>query len=207
MPNGVTAGSRSDTSRPGLKQIFGCRFEKLRPCGAVQPRPKILRLEKHRHAVVNAAGELVGCGHDQRAAALTVVVLDVTTKASVATAGDFFDVIIDCTGDQAAMQRDFGFVGARRALRIGQRGSRNVTFSDPEFHKREIRQGKAQPDDFAEMLRQMQAERVPTRGLHTHTGPLALARNFSAAGCALRRASSRRCWRSDADDRAPRSEL
>jgi hypothetical protein len=113
MPNGVTAGSRSDTSRPGLKQIFGCRFEKLRPCGAVQPRPKILRLEKHRHAVVNAAG-----GHDQRAAALTVVVLDVTTKASVATAGDFFDVIIDCTGDQAAMQRGFGFVGARRALRI-----------------------------------------------------------------------------------------
>jgi hypothetical protein len=70
------------------------------------------------------------------------LVLDVTTKASVATAGDFFDVVIDCTGDQAAVQRDFGFVGARRALRIGQRGSSNVTFSDPEFHKREIRQSQ-----------------------------------------------------------------
>jgi hypothetical protein len=73
MPNGVTAGSRSDTSRPGLKQIFGCRFEKLRPCGAVQPRQKFFQLEKYRHAVVNAAGELGGCGHDQHAAALTVV--------------------------------------------------------------------------------------------------------------------------------------
>jgi hypothetical protein len=30
--------------RPGLKQIFACRFEKLRSHGAVQPCPKILRL-------------------------------------------------------------------------------------------------------------------------------------------------------------------
>jgi threonine dehydrogenase-like Zn-dependent dehydrogenase len=110
---------------------------------------------------------------------------DAERKASVATAGDFFDVAIDCTGNQAAMQRGFGFVGARRALRTGQRGSSNVTFSDPEFHKREttlFASRNAQPDDFADVLRQMQAGRVPTLVLHTHTGPLALARNDLRAG-------------------------
>jgi hypothetical protein len=45
--------------RPDLKQLFGCRLEKLRPCGAVQPSPKILRLQKERYAVVNTAANSV----------------------------------------------------------------------------------------------------------------------------------------------------
>jgi hypothetical protein len=45
--------------RPDLKHLFGCRLEKLRPCGAVQPSRKILRLQKDRYAVVNTAANSV----------------------------------------------------------------------------------------------------------------------------------------------------
>jgi threonine dehydrogenase-like Zn-dependent dehydrogenase len=51
----------------------------------------------------------------------------------------------------------------------------NITFSDPEFHKREttlFASRNAQADDFAEVVTQMQAGKVPTKALNTHRGPL-----------------------------------
>jgi threonine dehydrogenase-like Zn-dependent dehydrogenase len=51
----------------------------------------------------------------------------------------------------------------------------DITFSDPEFHKREatlLASRNAQPDDFAEVVRQIEAGKVPTRALNTHRGRL-----------------------------------
>ena len=51
----------------------------------------------------------------------------------------------------------------------------DIVFSDPEFHKRETTlcaSRNAQPDDFAEVVRQMEAGRVPTGALNTHRGSL-----------------------------------
>lgn len=92
------------------------------------------------------------------------------------TDGDFFDVVIDATGNAGAMQRGFGFVahGGRYVLVSVVR--QDITFSDPEFHKREttlFASRNAQPDDFAEVVKQMEAGRVPTRALNTHRGSLA----------------------------------
>lgn len=93
-----------------------------------------------------------------------------------ATGGDGFDVVIDATGNTAAMQRGFNFIahGGRYVLVSVVR--ENITFSDPEFHKREttlFASRNAQPDDFAEVVRQMAAGKVPTRALNTHRGALA----------------------------------
>ncbi|PAU97678.1 zinc-binding alcohol dehydrogenase family protein [Paracoccus salipaludis] len=92
------------------------------------------------------------------------------------TGSDWFDVVVDATGAAAPIERGFGFLahGARYVLLSVVRDS--LTFSDPEFHKREatlLASRNAQPEDFAEVVRQMQAGRIPTRALNTHRGQLA----------------------------------
>ena len=91
------------------------------------------------------------------------------------TDGDFFDVVIDATGNTKAMQCGFGLVahGGRYVLVSVVRD--DITFSDPEFHKREttlFASRNAQPDDFAEVVKQMENGRVPTKALNTHRGSL-----------------------------------
>ncbi|MBO3762304.1 zinc-binding alcohol dehydrogenase family protein [Ciceribacter sp. L1K22] len=96
-------------------------------------------------------------------------------EAARQTGDEWYDVVIDATGNAVPMQRGFNFLahGARYVLLSVVR--QDITFSDPEFHKREatlIASRNAQPDDFAEVVRQMEAGRVPTRALNTHQGRL-----------------------------------
>ncbi|MHA7971621.1 zinc-binding alcohol dehydrogenase family protein [Rhizobium sp. CAU 1783] len=91
------------------------------------------------------------------------------------TGGEWFDVVVDATGNAVPMQRGFNFLnhGARYVLLSVVR--QDIAFSDPEFHKREVTllaSRNAQPDDFAEVVRQIEAGRVPTRALNTHRGRL-----------------------------------
>lgn len=100
---------------------------------------------------------------------------DAENTVAKLTGGDGYDVVIDATGNAIPMQRGFNFLahGARYVLLSVVR--QDITFSDPEFHKREatlIASRNAQPDDFAEVVRQIQAGKVPTRALNTHRGPL-----------------------------------
>ena len=91
------------------------------------------------------------------------------------TSGDGFDVVIDATGNTEAMQRGFGFLGHGGRYVLVSVVRDNITFSDPEFHKREatlLASRNAQPDDFAEVVRQMKAGKVPTHALNTHRGRL-----------------------------------
>ena len=92
------------------------------------------------------------------------------------TDGDFFDVVIDATGNAGAMQRGFGFVAHAGRYVLVSVVRQDITFSDPEFHKREttlFASRNAQPDDFAEVVKQMEEGRVPTGALNTHRGLLA----------------------------------
>ena len=112
-----------------------------------------------------------------RLGADAVLIADAGAEAQAAslTNGDWFDVVIDATGAAPPIERGFGFLahGARYVLLSVVR--QEITFSDPEFHKREatlIASRNAQPDDFAEVVAQMRAGRVPTRALNTHRGSL-----------------------------------
>lgn len=106
-----------------------------------------------------------------------ILYADASAEAEAArrTGGDGFDVVIDATGSAAPMQRGFNFLahGARYVLLSVV--TQDITFSDPEFHKREatlFASRNAQPDDFAEVVRQIEAGKVPTRALNTHRGKL-----------------------------------
>jgi threonine dehydrogenase-like Zn-dependent dehydrogenase len=73
------------------------------------------------------------------------------------------------------MQRGFGFVGHGGRYVLVSVVRDDIVFSDPEFHKRETTlyaSRNAQADDFAEVVRQMRAGRVPTAALRTHRGRL-----------------------------------
>ncbi|AYD04104.1 zinc-binding alcohol dehydrogenase family protein [Neorhizobium sp. NCHU2750] len=101
---------------------------------------------------------------------------DAEKTAERMTGGEWYDVVIDATGNAVPMQRGFNFLahGARYVLLSVV--LQDITFSDPDFHKREvtlIASRNAQPDDFAEVVRQIEAGRVPTRALNTHRAPLA----------------------------------
>ncbi|MFC0341045.1 zinc-binding alcohol dehydrogenase family protein [Paracoccus niistensis] len=101
---------------------------------------------------------------------------DAEDNARSLTGSDWFDVVVDATGAAPPIERGFGFLahGARYVLLSVVRD--RISFSDPEFHKREatlLASRNAQADDFAEVVCQMQAGRVPTRALNTHRGQLA----------------------------------
>ena len=95
---------------------------------------------------------------------------DDTAQLAQLTDSEFFDVVFDATGNPAAMERGFGFVahGGTYVL-ISIVGAR-ISFSDPEFHKREMTlmgSRNATTEDFATVLDAMRAGRIP-QTLNTH---------------------------------------
>jgi 2-desacetyl-2-hydroxyethyl bacteriochlorophyllide A dehydrogenase len=108
------------------------------------------------------AGVVVGAGDEQRLAELT--------------GGEFFDVVFDATGNPRAMERGFKFIAHGGRYVLVSVVSGDITFSDPEFHKREatlLGSRNATMEDFRTVLAAMRAGRIPTAALNTHRMPLA----------------------------------
>ncbi len=89
--------------------------------------------------------------------------------------GEFFHHVFDATGNPKAMERGFSFVahgGTYVLLSIVQG---NISFSDPEFHKREmtlLSSRNATLTDFATVMKAMREVHVPTKAINTHRAPL-----------------------------------
>ena len=99
---------------------------------------------------------------------------DVEALAAI-TGGDFFDTVFDATGSPRAMERGFGFVAHGGSYVLGSIVSGDITFSDPEFHKREtslFSSRNATIDDFRHVMATLRAGRVPD-ALITHRMALA----------------------------------
>jgi 2-desacetyl-2-hydroxyethyl bacteriochlorophyllide A dehydrogenase len=97
-------------------------------------------------------------------------------QLSALTDGEFFDVVFDATGNPKAMERGFEFIahGGRYVLVSVVRDA--ITFSDPEFHKREatlLGSRNATVEDFDTVVQAMRAGQIPDKALNTHR--LALA--------------------------------
>jgi 2-desacetyl-2-hydroxyethyl bacteriochlorophyllide A dehydrogenase len=92
------------------------------------------------------------------------------------TGGDFFDVVFDATGNAKAMEAGFAYVGHGGTYVLISVVGADITFSDPEFHKREttlLGSRNATPEDFDAVVEAMRAGKVPTKALNTHAAPLA----------------------------------
>jgi 2-desacetyl-2-hydroxyethyl bacteriochlorophyllide A dehydrogenase len=108
-------------------------------------------------------------------AAIAVGATDTEQLASL-TNNEFFDVVFDATGNIDAMNRGFGFVAHGGKYTLISIVPGQVTFSDPEFHKREttlLASRNATAADFETVLEAMRAGRIPDQALNTHRMRLA----------------------------------
>jgi threonine dehydrogenase-like Zn-dependent dehydrogenase len=100
------------------------------------------------------------------------VALGDTDEAQLAalTDNEFYDVVFDATGNPQAMERGFKFVAHGGSYVLISVVGANITFSDPEFHKREMTlmgSRNATAEDFETVLQAMRAGKIPT-ALNTH---------------------------------------
>ena len=101
---------------------------------------------------------------------------DDEARLSAATDGEFFDVVFDATGNAKAIERGFQFVAHGGTYVLISVVRDTITFSDPEFHKREttlLGSRNATAEDFELVLAAMRAGQVPTAALNTHRLKLA----------------------------------
>jgi len=134
---------------------------------------------KLRGAVVTCldtrADRLAFCAKHIGVSTVTIGPAD-SAELSALTDGEFFDVVFDATGNIKAMNRGFEFIahGGKYVLISIVPGE--VTFSDPEFHKREatlLGSRNATAQDFETVLEAMRAGRIPDKALNTHRMSLA----------------------------------
>jgi 2-desacetyl-2-hydroxyethyl bacteriochlorophyllide A dehydrogenase len=87
------------------------------------------------------------------------------------TGGDCFDLVFDATGSKASIQAAFGYVAHGGALIMVSVVKDEISFSDPEFHKREmmmIGSRNALCVDFDHVKTAMHDGAVPVDKLITH---------------------------------------
>ncbi|BEP38572.1 zinc-binding alcohol dehydrogenase family protein (plasmid) [Variovorax sp. V59] len=92
------------------------------------------------------------------------------------TDNEFFDIVFDATGNPKAMERGFKFVAHGGTYVLISVVGATISFSDPEFHKREttlLGSRNATTEDFETVLEAMRAGLIPDAALNTHR--LALA--------------------------------
>jgi 2-desacetyl-2-hydroxyethyl bacteriochlorophyllide A dehydrogenase len=102
------------------------------------------------------------------------VVLSATAKRELAdfTDGEFFDAVIDATGNAKAIEAGFELVAHGGAYVLVSVVKENITFSDPEFHKREMSllgSRNATREDFEYVIARIENGELPTDKLHTHS--------------------------------------
>ena len=103
---------------------------------------------------------------------------DAARALSHMTDGDFFDVVIDATGDARAMMAGLAYVAHGGAYVLVSVVKDAIAFPDPELHKREttlLASRNATREDFVTVLDALRAGKVPTRALVTHRASLAEA--------------------------------
>ena len=102
-----------------------------------------------------------------------VVALSPQTASQLSdqTGGEFFDVVFDATGNPAAMQTGFGYVAHGGRYGLISVVSADITFSDPEFHKREITLlacRNATQEDFDTVVDAIRGGQAPTEAFASH---------------------------------------
>lgn len=108
------------------------------------------------------AGVVAGPGDDARLAELSD--------------GEFYDVVFDATGNASSMERGFRFIAHGGSYVLVSIVRENISFSDPEFHKREatlLSSRNATVEDFQTVMAAIRAGRVPLSALNTHRLQLA----------------------------------
>jgi len=135
-------------------------------------------------ALDSRADRLRFCTKEIGVAAAVAVGADDAGELSALTDGEFFDVVFDATGNAGAMCRGFEFIAHGGKYVLISIVKDTISFSDPEFHKREatlLASRNATLEDFDTVLDAMRAGKIPDAALNTHRLQLsALPTDFAA---------------------------
>lgn len=96
---------------------------------------------------------------------------DVSDRIATLTGGDGYDVVYDATGVAASMQAAFAHVAHGGTLVLLSVVRDEITFSDPEFHKREMKvvaSRNALREDFEQVIACLRDGSVPAAAMLTH---------------------------------------
>ena len=96
-------------------------------------------------------------------------------EAGRQTGGDLYDVVFDATGNARAMEGSFAFVASGGSLVFVGVLKADITFSDPEFHRKEMTlkaTRNATKQDFETVMAAMARGDIPMDALNTHTDAL-----------------------------------
>jgi len=100
---------------------------------------------------------------------------DAKQALSALTGGDFFDIVIDATGNAKSIMAGLDYVAHGGTYVLVSVVKEAISFADPEFHKREtslLGSRNATPEDFAEVFEAMRGGLIPTAALITHRASL-----------------------------------
>ena len=100
---------------------------------------------------------------------------DIEARLLSISGDDMFDVVFDATGNAGAMEAGFLYIAHGGTYVLVSVVSAEITFSDPEFHKREatlMASRNATAEDFEFVIECIRAGRIPMAHLHTHSAPL-----------------------------------
>jgi 2-desacetyl-2-hydroxyethyl bacteriochlorophyllide A dehydrogenase len=95
----------------------------------------------------------------------------IVDAVAAATNGEGYDVVFDATGNKASMEGAFRHVAHGGTLVLVSIVTENITFSDPEFHKREMTvrgSRNATRADFERVITAIESGHVPLEKLITH---------------------------------------
>ena len=134
------------------------------------------RLKGAAVTALDGRADRIALARDHLGAASTVLLGPGDAEALAAeTKGEFYDVVFDATGNGRAMERGFAFVAHGGSYVFVSLVRQDITFNDPEFHKREtalLGSRNAQPQDFATVMAAFRNGQVPVRALNTHRARL-----------------------------------
>lgn len=158
----VQAGQRVLVVGVGPIGMAALIFSRLRGATVTALDTRASRIAFCQQHLGADAGVLIGPGDESELARLT--------------GADFFDVVFDATGNPRAMERGFKFIahGGKYVLVSVVRD--NISFADPEFHKREttlLGSRNATMEDFETVLAALRAGLIADAALNTHRLSLA----------------------------------
>jgi 2-desacetyl-2-hydroxyethyl bacteriochlorophyllide A dehydrogenase len=114
---------------------------------------------------------LAFCTEHLKVSSAVLIGADDKQRLEQLTQGEFFDVVYDATGNAKAMERGFEFIahGGKYVLVSIVRDT--ISFSDPEFHKREatlMGSRNATVEDFRYVEQCLRDGLIPDAALNTH---------------------------------------
>jgi 2-desacetyl-2-hydroxyethyl bacteriochlorophyllide A dehydrogenase len=100
---------------------------------------------------------------------------DALAAATEETGGDLYDVVFDATGNARAMENSFAYVASGGTLVLVGVLKADITFSDPELHRKEMTlkaSRNATREDFETVMAAMARGDIPLDALNTHSATL-----------------------------------